>query len=192
MRVPTPTSRRCGLPTAMKPILSSGSPRRAVDDAVLTASGISLEVTLDGSVAAYAESGGVRTLARASLSALIGEAISPDCAQRGGGARRSGATGGGAGCARWSSCAKPAVDAPNEGLQQAGRGRWYRPGAAGRRIRQDCNRSRGGGAPAALKQRLRERDRGSSDPLDARADLHGAGPMQLAKIVELKAGQHEL
>ena len=53
-------------------------PRRTVDDAVLTASGITLELTPEGGVAAYAESGGVRTLARASLSALIAEAISPD------------------------------------------------------------------------------------------------------------------
>ena len=53
-------------------------PCRTVDDAVLTASGIILEVTPDGIVAAYAESSGVRTLARASLGALIGEAISPD------------------------------------------------------------------------------------------------------------------
>jgi hypothetical protein len=51
-------------------------PRRTVDDAVLAASGITLEVTPDGSVAAYAESG-VRTLVRAPLSALIAEAVSP-------------------------------------------------------------------------------------------------------------------
>lgn len=52
-------------------------PRRTVDDAVLAASGITLELTPDGSVAAYAESG-VRTLVRAPLSALIAEAVSPD------------------------------------------------------------------------------------------------------------------
>lgn len=52
-------------------------PRRTVDDVVLSASGIRLELPLDGSVAAYSESSGARTLARASLGALIGEAISP-------------------------------------------------------------------------------------------------------------------
>jgi hypothetical protein len=53
-------------------------PRRIVDDAVLSASGITLELTPDGSVAAYAESSGARTLARTPLSALIAEAVSPD------------------------------------------------------------------------------------------------------------------
>jgi hypothetical protein len=53
-------------------------PRRTVDDAVLTASGITLELTPDGSVAAYAESGGARTLARTPLSALIAAAVAPD------------------------------------------------------------------------------------------------------------------
>lgn len=53
-------------------------PRRTVDDAALPASGVTLELALDGSVAAHAQNSGLRTLARASLSALIGEAISPD------------------------------------------------------------------------------------------------------------------
>jgi hypothetical protein len=65
-------------PASHEPHLVIRLPRRTVDDAVLPASGVTLELALDGSIAAHAENSGLHTLARASLCALIGEAISPD------------------------------------------------------------------------------------------------------------------
>lgn len=65
-------------PASHEPHLVVRLPRRTVDDAVLLASEVTLELALDGSVAAHAENSGLRTLVRASLSALVGDAISPD------------------------------------------------------------------------------------------------------------------
>ena len=52
-------------------------PRRTIEDAVFTAAAIALEVTPDGRVAAYAESGGARTLIAAALHTLIMQAVAP-------------------------------------------------------------------------------------------------------------------
>lgn len=53
-------------------------PRRTVDEAVLAASGIGLEVTPEGHVAAYVDDGGVGTLARSALSKLVVDAVTPE------------------------------------------------------------------------------------------------------------------
>ena len=53
-------------------------PRRVIDDVVLKAAELVLEFGADGHIAAYAESAGMRTLASATLSELITEAISAD------------------------------------------------------------------------------------------------------------------
>jgi len=53
-------------------------PRRTVDEAVLAAAGIGLEVTPEGYVAAYADGGGVGTLARSPLSKLAANAVTPE------------------------------------------------------------------------------------------------------------------
>ena len=52
-------------------------PRRTIEDAVFTAAAIALEVTPDGRVAAYPESGGARTLIATALHTLITEAVTP-------------------------------------------------------------------------------------------------------------------
>lgn len=65
-------------PASHEPHLVIRLPRRTVDGIVLPASGVTLELALDGSVAAHAENSGLQTLARISLSALIAEAVSPD------------------------------------------------------------------------------------------------------------------
>lgn len=53
-------------------------PRRIVDDTVLEAAELVLELGADGRIAAYAENAGMRSLASATLSELITEAISAD------------------------------------------------------------------------------------------------------------------
>ncbi|MGE0852621.1 MAG: hypothetical protein AB7O44_23840 [Hyphomicrobiaceae bacterium] len=53
-------------------------PRRVVDDTVLEAAELVLELGADGRIAAYAENAGMRSLASATLSELTAEAISPD------------------------------------------------------------------------------------------------------------------
>jgi hypothetical protein len=52
-------------------------PRRTIDDAVLAAAGITLELTPEGRVAAYGEGSSGRTLAATALSTLIAEAVAP-------------------------------------------------------------------------------------------------------------------
>ena len=53
-------------------------PRRIIDDTVLEAAELVLELGADGRIAAYAENAGMRSLASATLSELITEAISAD------------------------------------------------------------------------------------------------------------------
>lgn len=53
-------------------------PRRIVDDTVLEAAELVLELGADGRIAAYAENAGMRSLASATLSELITGAISAD------------------------------------------------------------------------------------------------------------------
>jgi len=50
-------------------------PRRGIDDVALQAAGITLEMQPDGTVAAYAQNAGLRTLANAQLSQLITAAL---------------------------------------------------------------------------------------------------------------------
>jgi hypothetical protein len=53
-------------------------PRRTIEDAVFAAAAVTLEVTPEGRIAAYAESNGARTLVAMALSALVGEAVSAE------------------------------------------------------------------------------------------------------------------
>lgn len=52
-------------------------PRRTVDETVLAAAGIALEVTPEGHVSAYVDISG-RTLARSPLSILVANAMTPE------------------------------------------------------------------------------------------------------------------
>lgn len=65
-------------PEVHEPHLIVRLPRRAVDDAVLAAAGITLELTPEARVAAYAERISVRTLAATTLRTLILQAIAPE------------------------------------------------------------------------------------------------------------------
>ena len=64
-------------PDIQEPHLVVRLPRRSIDDVVFAAAGITLEVTPEGRVAAYAESGGARTLFAAALHTLIMQAVAP-------------------------------------------------------------------------------------------------------------------
>ena len=64
-------------PDVHEPHLIVRLPRRTIDDAVFAAAAITLEVTPEGRVAAYAESGGARTLIAAALHTLIVQAVAP-------------------------------------------------------------------------------------------------------------------
>ena len=64
-------------PDVHEPHLVVRLPRRTIDDAVFAAAAITLEVTPEGRVAAYAESGGARTLIAATLYTLIAQAVAP-------------------------------------------------------------------------------------------------------------------
>jgi hypothetical protein len=66
------------LPEVHEPHLVVRLPRRAVDDAVLASAGITLELTPEARVAAYAERISVRTLAATTLRTLIVQAIAPE------------------------------------------------------------------------------------------------------------------
>ncbi len=61
-----------------QPIATLNLPRAVVDWTVLDAAQPKLEVRLDGTVAAYLDSGGSRTLSSAALSELIATAVSAD------------------------------------------------------------------------------------------------------------------
>ena len=65
-------------PTARQPLAVVWLPRAVVEKAVLDATRTVLEVRPDGSVAAYLETDGLRTLSSSSLSDLIAAAVSPD------------------------------------------------------------------------------------------------------------------
>ena len=64
-------------PEVHEPHLIVRLPRRTIEDAVFAAAAITLEVTPDGRVAAYPESGGARTLIATALHTLITEAVAP-------------------------------------------------------------------------------------------------------------------
>ena len=64
-------------PELHEPHLVVRLPRRIIEDVVFAAAAITLEVTPDGRVAAYAESGGARTLIATALHTLITEAVAP-------------------------------------------------------------------------------------------------------------------
>ncbi|MFM9848036.1 MAG: hypothetical protein ACKVP3_12850 [Hyphomicrobiaceae bacterium] len=59
-----------------RPVATLNLPRAVVDRTVLDAAQLRLEVRLDGSVAAYLDSGDSRTLSSATLSELIAAAVS--------------------------------------------------------------------------------------------------------------------
>ena len=61
-----------------QPVATLNLPRAVVDRTVLDAAQPRLEVRLDGTVAAYLDSGGSRTLSSAALSELIATAVSAD------------------------------------------------------------------------------------------------------------------
>src|SRR5262249_4985822 len=61
-------------PDAHDPPLVVRPPRRTIDDAVFAAAAITLEMTPEGRVAAYAESSGARTLVAVALHELIAQA----------------------------------------------------------------------------------------------------------------------
>lgn len=65
-------------PGTQPPVAMLWLPRSVVENAVLEAVQTVLEVKSDGSVAAYLDSGDLRTLRSASLSELIAAAVSPD------------------------------------------------------------------------------------------------------------------
>jgi hypothetical protein len=64
-------------PELHEPHLVVRLPRRIIEDAVFAAAAITLEVTPEGRVAAYAENGGARTLIATALHTLITEAVAP-------------------------------------------------------------------------------------------------------------------
>ena len=66
------------LPEVHEALVVLRLPRRTIDDAVFAAAGLTLELTPEARVAAYAESGGPRTLVATALSALAAQAVAPD------------------------------------------------------------------------------------------------------------------
>ena len=65
-------------PESRQPVATLNLPRAVVDRTVLDAAQARLEVRLDGTVAAYLDSGDSRTLSSAALSELIATAVSAD------------------------------------------------------------------------------------------------------------------
>jgi hypothetical protein len=65
-------------PGTQLPVAMLRLPRSVVENAVLEAVQTVLEVRSDGSVAAYLESGDLRTLSSTALSDLVAAAVSPD------------------------------------------------------------------------------------------------------------------
>ena len=65
-------------PESRQPVATLNLPRAVVDKTVLDAALPRLEVRLDGTVAAYLDSGDSRTLSSAALSELIATAVSAD------------------------------------------------------------------------------------------------------------------